>query len=259
MPLSHEEAKALVAPYVLGAIPSEEIPFVRTHILSCDECMAEADSYLAIASSLSLAVDEVPLPAGFADRVVAATIGAREDLRAPVAGIRGHLSGRPRTDAKTLSGRPRTDAKTRRRWSFVPAIAGLALILAFGVMAANVFSARGELDRNQEVLTAVLRSDKGFSFKGTSGAVAKMVPTNGGSYLAVAGLQAAPSNHDYQLWLLDANGEPTSVAVFDVDDGVAILETGTSLEGFEGAAVTIEPEGGSDQPTGDFVLTSTSA
>jgi anti-sigma-K factor RskA len=248
MPLSHEEAKALVAPYVLGAIPSEEIPFVRTHILSCDECMAEADSYLAIASSLSLAVDEVPLPAGFADRVVAAAIGAREDRRAPVAGIRGHLSGRPRTDAKT-----------RRRWSFVPAIAGLALILAFGVMAANVFSARGELDRNQEVLTAVLRSDKGFSFKGTSGAVAKMVPTNGGSYLAVAGLQAAPSSHDYQLWLLDANGEPTSVAVFDVDDGVAILETGTSLEGFEGAAVTIEPEGGSDQPTGDFVLTSTSA
>jgi anti-sigma-K factor RskA len=248
MPLSHEEAKALVAPYVLGAIPSEEIPFVRTHILSCDECMAEADSYLAIASSLSLAVDEVPLPAGFADRVVAAAMGAREDHQAPVAGLRGHLSGRPRTDAKT-----------RRRWSFVPAIAGLALILAFGVMAANVFSARGELDRNQEVLTAVLRSDKGFSFKGTSGAVAKMVPTNGGSYLAVAGLQAAPSNHDYQLWLLDANGEPTSVAVFDVDNGVAILETGTSLEGFEGAAVTIEPEGGSDQPTGDFVLTSTSA
>src|SRR5687768_9353674 len=73
----HEEIKTLMAAYALGAVPDEEIPPIRAHILSCEECFAEAESYADTLTALSMAATEAPLPAGFADRVLAEATGAR--------------------------------------------------------------------------------------------------------------------------------------------------------------------------------------
>ena len=53
----HAEIKELIPAYVLGAVPPEEIPSIRAHILSCDECIAEADRFAETASSLALSVE----------------------------------------------------------------------------------------------------------------------------------------------------------------------------------------------------------
>jgi anti-sigma-K factor RskA len=42
---------------------------------------------------------------------------------------------------------------------------------------------------------------------------------------------------------------PVSAGVFDSSDGLAIVEAERSVEGYDGAAITIEPEGGSAEPT----------
>lgn len=227
---NHEEIKELIAAYVLGAVARSEVPLVRAHILTCDECMEEADRLAGIASSLALDVEDEPLPEGFADRILqTATEG---DLPVP------------------------SEAAPRRRWSFIPAFGGVALLLALIIVTASLFQVRSDLERKERALTALLHSDDGIELKGTSGATARMVPTASGSYFVVVGLHGAPSNHTYQLWLL-RDGAPTSGGTFDVTDGIALLETGISLERFDAAAVTIEPSGGSPGPTTDPILTST--
>jgi anti-sigma-K factor RskA len=85
------------------------------------------------------------------------------------------------------------------------------------------------------------------------GAVGAVVPADEGSVFVVEGLEDIPEDETYQLWLFEGE-TPVSAGTFEVEDGRAVLETGRSLEGFSGAAVTVEPEGGSRGPTSDPVL-----
>lgn len=224
MDKNHEEMKDLVAAYVLGAVPPSEVSFVRSHIMSCEECMAEADDYSAVASELALAVTPVPLPKNFADAVVEKAIG------------------------------PRVSAAPERRWRFslMPALAAAAVLIAFAVMTTQVVQTRQELQDQGQVVSALLRGDNALDLSG-SGAVAKMVPTKDGALFVASGLQAAPENHAYQLWLLK-DGQPESVAVFNDEDGVVLIESEFDISGYDSAAVTLEPAGGSATPSDTVVL-----
>src|ERR687894_571654 len=68
---NHGEFKELVASYVIGAVPEEEAAGIRAHILTCDECMAEAERLAHVTSSLDLAVAPRAVPPGFSERVLA--------------------------------------------------------------------------------------------------------------------------------------------------------------------------------------------
>lgn len=233
---THEEFKALIAPYLLGAVPSDEVPLIRAHILSCEECLSEADGYSAVTASLALAVDPVPLPSGFADRVMSkVTESQPTPVRAP---------------------------SRRRRWGWVEALAAVSLVAAI-VMAVALVNLSNDLSSNRDALSALVHSDEGFVLKG-QGAVGHVVPTTDGSLFVVAGLPDAPDEHVYQLWFMaGACGpgetgpcEATSAGTFKVSDGVTIVETDRSIQGFDDAAVSIEPAGGSVDPTTDPVIRS---
>jgi len=229
----HDEMKALVPSYVLGALPAEEMHLVRGHIVSCDECMADADTFSDTAASLALAVDPIELPKGFADRVVAAATA---------------------TGGQEAAER----ARNVRRWSLISVLSGVALLVAFAVLAASVLQTRAELDRKERALTALLHSDEGWDLSGQSGAEAKMLPTAAGALFVAAGLQDAPEGHTYQLWVMRGD-EPVSAGTFDVETGVAVLELNVDQTQYDAAAVTVEPAGGSAQPTSDPILVSGAA
>lgn len=235
--MDHEQIKSMVAAYVLGSIPPDEVALVRAHILSCDECMAEADSYGEVAGALALAVDPVDLPEGFADRVLAVARGGTTDETATT-----------------------SEGSTRGRgwmWPALGAAAALVAVVVFTLAVYTTVRTNAELDRTRQALTALLHGNSGsFTLQGQSGAVARMVPTFEGSYLVAAGLQEAPARHVYQLWLMD-DGNPVSAGLFDGSDDVSILETKADLRRFDGAAITIEPQGGSAQPTSDPIMAST--
>lgn len=233
---THEEFKALIAPYLLGAVPSDEVPLIRAHILSCEECLSEADGYSTVTASLALAADPVPLPDGFAERVMSkVTESQPTPARAPA---------------------------RRRRWGWVEALAGVSLAAAV-VMAVVLVNLSGDLSSNRDALSALVHSEDGFVLRG-QGAVGRVVPTTGGSLFVVAGLPDAPDEHVYQLWFMaGACGagetgpcEATSAGTFEVSDGVTIVETDRSIQGFDDAAVSIEPTGGSVDPTTDPVIRS---
>ncbi len=69
--------------------------------------------------------------------------------------------------------------------------------------------------------------------------------------LLVAGMPDAPADHGYQLWLIE--GEDVRPAgMLDDREGAVVMVDG--LDGADGIGVTVEPTGGSDQPTTDPVM-----
>ena len=230
---THEELKSLLAAYVLGATDQNEMRVIRAHILTCEECMAEADSLTGASETLALSVEPVELPAGFADAVLA-------KVRDP----EGDLSSAPLP----------TEVKPRRARRFSPAslswaAASLAIIALLGI---GLIDARSDLGKERKFIQAVLRND-GMALNGQSGAAAKMIPTADGGIFVADGLPEPPEGSEFQLWLLQ-DGRPSSAGTFGISDGGVLLEIDDSLEGIDGVAVTIEPLGGSAAPTSDPIL-----
>ena len=226
---SHGEMRSLIASYVIGAMPQEEAARIRSHILTCDECMAEAESFADVTSSLALAVSPEPVPPGFSDRVMARVAAER-----PVAA--------------------RERGPARRRWSWAAALSAAALVAVVAVFAAAWLNARSDLARNQRVVAALLRSEGGLDLSGSGDAVGKVVSSEqGGSVFVAEGLDAAPEDHTYQLWLMC---EIHSAGTFEPESGIALLRTSRPLKGRVRAAVTVEPDGGSEAPTSTPVIIS---
>lgn len=231
--MTHDELKSLIAPYVLGAVSTDEERAVRSHIMSCEDCMREAESLSGVAGALALAVDEAPVPSGFADAIVAKV-----------------QSERPAT-----SGAPVVIVDRWFRWR--KAVAGVAAVAVLAaIFSTSAFLAqRAQVQRYESAVPPLVHGE-GMRLAGAGGAVARMVPTADGATLFATGLDEAPDRHTYQLWLMECEDpgvietcDPTSAGTFDVSGGIAVLETRTSLEGYDRAAVTVEPEGGSEGPT----------
>jgi anti-sigma-K factor RskA len=77
--------------------------------------------------------------------------------------------------------------------------------------------------------------------------------------LVVDGLPALEADQEYQLWLI-RNGERTSGAVFSTDErsyGGTRIRAPRALTEYSAVGITIEPAGGSPQPTGKQVLKGT--
>src|SRR5262249_45007445 len=73
----------------------------------------------------------------------------------------------------------------------------------------------------------------------------------------VFNLPAPPSDKDYQLWYV-TDSQKISARVFSTDSkgqfSVTLKLPAQALKGLAATAVTLEPKGGSPQPTGKFYL-----
>ena len=226
MELSHDEIRELLPAYALGAVTDDEAAAIRDHILGCEECMQAADGFAETSSKLALAVPSVPLPAGFADRVMEVA-----------------LEGRAAPEAK---------AAGSRRWRWVAAFGGAALLVIAAVMTFQFFQLR-EDQRQQEQVLAALSSDQGVELTGTPGVRASVVPHGVGSVFAASGLERAPDGKTYQLWLIDGD-RPVSAGTFETSDGLVYYEVAQPIEDYDAAAVTIEQDGGVEAPTTEPIL-----
>lgn len=74
-------------------------------------------------------------------------------------------------------------------------------------------------------------------------------------YLKIDGLEPCPMGRVYQLWFVGPDGRAFSAGTFEVESGVHVeLTSETMPEGTRAVKVTLEPRGGSEQPTGPEVL-----
>ena len=228
----HDDIRSLMAAYAMGAVPADEVPAIRAHIMACEECFSEAENYADALAALAFATTPEPLPAGFADRVLAAALS-----EAPAVG----------------NGETATARGWFARWTPALGFAAAALAALLIATSVSLVNALQDRERFQAIVAAMIDDRDGFDLEGAGGAQGKVLATDEGTVLVTASLGEAPEGRDYQLWLMK-DGTPTAAETFDVEDGVAIVRSQHSLDGYDGAAVTVEPDGGSTQPTTDPVM-----
>lgn len=162
-------------------------------------------------------------------------------------------------------------------WSWGPIAIALAVLAA--VLFAHLLGAQREirqtqahvattqqqlqtaLDQNQQLRHAAQL----IAAPTTLSAVVRATPPAAQGHMYLAPGQAAvvvasylpptPAGRRYQLWLLPAQGNPMDAGTFQSGaDGTAVYISPTQATAAKGLAVSLEPEGGSPQPTGPIVL-----
>jgi anti-sigma-K factor RskA len=226
-----EQAEELLGAYALDALPVDEMAAVRAHLSSCAEHAAKAHELRAVALTLADATDPIAPPAALRSSIAAAVAA---ETATP---------SRPATTPASLAAR-----RERKRW-FAPsptwgAIAAVLVIAVIGLAAWNI-ALRSDSSSPEVFAVRALEQD--------SGAVGGYAVMFDDGTMAVYGsaLPRLDVSQQYQLWSLSEDGEPTSLGLMDYNDaGTAVANVALDLANTAAVAITIEPAGGSEQPSG---------
>ena len=83
-------------------------------------------------------------------------------------------------------------------------------------------------------------------------------PSSQSAVLVITGLPPLQAGKTYQVWLI-AGGKPVSAGLLRVNEdgqGVFIVTSKEAIGSFQSLGISVEPDGGSPQPTGDIVVLS---
>lgn len=253
---------SLAAPYALDALePAERVRFER-HLNTCRRCAAEVRVLAEDAVRLAWST-AAPAPPALRDRVLAAVRTTPQDS-APEAvpraqeQTRAHAS-RPASRVRGAESLP--SARERRGMPlFVPfatATAAAALVVAslFAVQAGRTQDElNAERDRSREIAHVLAAPDARASrgrgaAGGTIGVIASA--SAGSAVVTLGGYGNPPNGRVRQLWLMSPGAEPRSLGLFEADTPLVASDLDTSATSL---AVTVEPDGGSPQPTAQPVV-----
>jgi anti-sigma-K factor RskA len=212
--------------YAVDALSTDEAMQFATHLETCQACRDEVRELQAAAATMG-ASEAVAPPAALKARILAAA------------------DRTPQLPPKVT----RIEAARSRRWTTWVGAAAAAVVLivaaAFGI---------GQMQQDNESPVA---SDSVSSVFHAADAKTKTVITpqgrlklamseqSGQMAVATSSLHRLPNAKVYQMWALH-NGKATSVGVIDhpkTGKVMPIPASGTTV------AITVEPEGGSKQPT----------
>nr|WP_240678254.1 anti-sigma factor [Streptomyces griseoviridis] len=262
--LGRDDRHSLAAPYALDALePAERVRFEK-HLARCPACVAEVRALSEDAVRLAWSTAVRP-PAELRDRVLAAVrttpqepARATSPQSAPARGRRAQLP--PHVwGAQPPPGRSR--APRERRPLFVPfatATAAAALVVAslFAVQAdrtrEQLDAARAQSREIAHVLAAPdARAGSGRDAGGRSVTVIASA-SEGDAIVTLSGYDPLPGGRVHQLWLMRPDAEPRSLGLFRGGD-TPLVATDLDRSAIS-LAVTVEPDGGSEQPTSQPIV-----
>ncbi|WP_187365064.1 anti-sigma factor [Cellulosimicrobium cellulans] len=153
------------------------------------------------------------------------------------------------------STRPAGRRAGRRRWATaVAALAVLAAIAVPSTVAWRQSERAAEAEARADRITALLAEPGAqvVSAPVTSGGTAVAVVTADAALVTASGVDAPGADEVYQLWVM-RDGAPVSAGTTGVTDGTLQIRTDAYRTG-DALALTVEPEGGSEQPTSEPVV-----
>jgi anti-sigma-K factor RskA len=232
-----------VAVYALGTLPPAEARRVREHIASCAECREEYRRLRSTASLVGVSAETIGDPrscpsALLKPRIMSAI--AKQTVPAPAAGP--------------------------KMWpAYLVAAACLAIAIVSSMVNISIANQnrqmRAELSRstdetkklaqtlNQTRTTmADLLSTDAKRYDLTGG---QIVTHAGRVYIAMRSLPQPPHGKVYQAWTLAKGAKKVAPSYTFVPDanGVAVVALPVDARSMAAVAISIEPEGGSKQPT----------
>ncbi len=225
---------SLMAPYALDALDADERSRFEAHLDQCVDCQVEMAGFMATAVRLGDAVGHTPPPA-LRDRLL--TEIATTPQQRPVVSL--------------------AERRSLRRALPRMAMAAAFLIGAVGVGGYVVERDNAQEEHSQNVAISQVIGAEDVAAKtktlDTGGNVKMYSSEAADSAVIIAkGLPSPGDGKVYQVWMIDRTG-PTSQGTFH-RDGQMIMR---GVSGADRVAVTVEPAGGSKQPTTAPVATIT--
>ncbi|HWL33328.1 MAG TPA: anti-sigma factor [Gaiellaceae bacterium] len=212
----------LTAGYALDALDPDERARYEEHLASCESCREELQDFWQVAGALGRAAGGPTPPASLRERI----LEQARDERPNVVPLRRRVAAPVLTSA-----------------------AAVAAVVAVGLGIWS-FGLSRDLDDANSVLEVL--SDPNARVHETADGEANLVVTpTGRAALVVRRLAPAPRGKDYEIWVFE-NGVPQRAGLFE-RPGVAMLSRRVARG--QTVAVTLEPDGGVDAPTGDPLFT----
>lgn len=248
--------------YALDALSDEERQLVEGYLAEHPEARQQIEEMGQAASALPYSVTPVE-PSSDAKRALMARVAADAEAHSLVSPQR-----EPERDVNRF--------ENLFRW-FSLASAAVAIIWVI-VLNAQVARLRNEISALNQQVAAHSKSLNQIitnlpqtgpsnvitvSLKGTQvepQAQGQLIanPESQSAVLVISGLPKLEAGKTYQVWLIDGS-VPVSAGLLKVDENgqaVFIVTSKESIGSFKSLGISVEPEGGSPQPTGDIVVLS---
>ncbi|MFE0510094.1 anti-sigma factor domain-containing protein [Streptomyces sp. NPDC058964] len=237
------ELHLMTGAYALHALSDEERDAFERHLGACEACAQETDELCATAARLGLAVSVTPGPA------------LREQVLRRITSVRQETPGGP---VPVRSGRTGLRARPLSRWALAACLAAAAALGGTAVWqhhrAEDALSRAHKAEQGAAGISAVLaapdaRAEAGELAGGATGTVV-VSRSRDKAVFVVSKMAHPPAGKVYQLWF-DDNGTMRSAGLMDPhrSDQTVLLQG--AVDGASGMGITVEPAGGSRQPTSD--------
>jgi anti-sigma-K factor RskA len=212
--------------YALDALDPDERASYEEHLASCEACREELQGFWQVSGALARASGGPMPPPELRERILAEARSERSNV-----------------------------VPLRRRSVAVPVLSSVAAVAAVAVIGLGFWatSLSRDLDDTRS-LVEVLEDPNARTVRSSGGEADLVVTPSGDAALVVRMLSPAPDGKDYEIWVFE-DGTPRSAGLFE-QPGAARLTR--AVQPGQTVAVTLEPDGGVDAPTGDPIFTATS-
>lgn len=240
--MTTSELHRLTGAYALHALSDEESVAFERHLAGCEACAQEAAELSATAARLGLA----------------ATVSPPAALREQVLRRIGTVRQQPPDGAASVvrRGRLRLRGRQLSRWALAACLAAVAALGGTALWqhqrAEDATREARRAEQATDEIAAVLaapdaRTRVAALGDGSTGTVVVSRSRNQAVFVA-AGMPHPDRGTVYQLWF-DDDGSMRSAGLMDPGrtDQAVLLQGG--VDGAAGMGVTVEPAGGSEQPT----------
>jgi anti-sigma-K factor RskA len=217
----------LTAPYALDALDADERRAYEAHLARCDRCRDDLADLSDTAGLLAYAVAAPAPPEQLRKRILSAAAAERENV---------------------------VPLRQRRTFQAVVGIAAAAVAAVIGLavwaasLSSDLSSKRAALADEQHAAAIVATPGaRRIALTGRTGTL--VVAPSGEAALAVQRLPAAPGGKTYELWVIPAGGKPRPAGFLRGGGTVSTAVLKLKVPASGTVAATVEPGGGSPQPT----------
>ena len=259
---SCDEVAELAGLYVLGALERDEELMVTEHLSTCPELHDEFAELGSVVPALPMLAEPIAVPPDLKARVMDAY---RRDMSAAVApaGATATATAEPATRAWEIDAPARRGSALPQWLGWAAAAAAVLVLAVVGVWALGIQQRADSETQRAETMAAALKvlAQPGSSFavlegQGAASGVGGFVAFSpeGEGYMVMTNVPEAPAGMTYQAWYV-VDGQPASAGTMSADaDGFVIAEGLPAMEGTDVMAITLEPAGGSAEPTSDPIV-----